>query len=82
MALTKDTPSFMDQIPKGLDPLKFQLAVPDKPAQCAWYKPCSYGSWEDLQQRETNGGRPVVVQEKRCSICNRAVRRIAYPSSV
>lgn len=60
----------------------FQLAVPDKPQQCAWYKPCVYSSWKDFDTAVSALGRPVLHQEKRCVICNKSVRRRVHPETL
>lgn len=42
---------------------------------CQWWQQHKYGKWEDLQQEVNMKNQPVLIQERRCKVCNSAQRQ-------
>jgi hypothetical protein len=42
---------------------------------CKWWKSHQWLKWEDIYEAKTIQHRPVLIQERRCKICNAAQRR-------
>lgn len=47
----------------------------DAIVMCKWWMPHKYGAWQDLYEKETTRNEPVLIQERRCSVCNAASRQ-------
>jgi len=54
------------------------IAAPVERIICRWWQRHIDTKWEDFATAETGRGKPILIQEKRCTICGRAKRRVVY----
>jgi len=46
--------------------------------KCPWWKPHKFAKWKDYVTATTTGNHPILIQERRCTICNKAERKTIY----
>jgi len=52
-----------------------EASVVEHLVMCRWWELHKYTKWVDLNEYKNISNQPVLVQEKRCVICNHSVRR-------
>jgi len=47
-----------------------------RPVACKWYAFHKWMEWKDVASAKTVRGKPVVIQERRCVVCNKVQRHV------
>ncbi len=47
----------------------------DDKVVCRWWESHKYTKWEDLSHEKNKRNQPVLIQERRCTVCNSAQRQ-------
>jgi hypothetical protein len=47
----------------------------ERRVMCRWWQPHKYDKWQDLSQETNLRNQPVLIQERRCMVCNSAQRQ-------
>ena len=72
----------MEQLKTGKNPAGAQSRAGEAGANLSvglgdcWPWTHKWGKWKDFEERTTTRNVPVLIQERRCSVCNKAQRRV------
>jgi len=49
--------------------------IVERRVMCRWWQAHKYNKWEDLSREMNMRNQPILIQERRCMICNSAQRQ-------